>query len=259
MSLFPEFPEDLVTSLPLPEPNGKRLFAEVLFYSINGREFLSKEEEEELLRFYECTLIGEGLFQLLPLLAQNDVKVHISDKLPKTPCAPDHPVNIYDNRILGEYYKQKETIILYVNNIREASKSEHFKDLDTKIRPVVLLLDVFAHELYHAYFHKDYYPKQSVFEEPLAELGGLIYMNNYFNGPCDSDRNRIMTALYEFVKSKEKYNLKNYSRGANMFILSTEFGWYYKLIDYYNSCNPLSPSCEDNLNSAIYEDKSIFE
>ena len=240
MSIF----EDNIKKPIIPDPIKKpttNLYGETLFCRISGLDFFIDEEEEALRGFYSKTFVkgnGAGLFQLLPLITdRNGTEVMISEEVKKI-VTYDHPVNIYKSLLLGEYMKSKDDqerdrIILYINSIRSAvtqfngwlknNKEYSWPESTSNIKQAaIILLDVFAHELYHAYFHSDTVKNLKKYEEPLAELGGLHYLNNYYNN--DGDR-KILSPLYAFVKSKE---LEEYSLGADLFTDN-----HYDLIDKY--------------------------
>lgn len=233
MSLFDE---DLIQKEIIPKtiiecPNDEHLYAMALFERIIGLHELNTNEEKALRGFYSKDFIGTGLFHLLQLLtARSGIKVEISTEVPPKASSSEefnHSVNIYKGSLLGEYYKDKDMIVLYINYIREAS--EDLKDVEEDSKSAILLLDVFAHELYHAYFHANIYRKE--YEEPLAEFGGLHYLNNYYSN--DSVREKKMRALHSFVKSKETC----YSLGAKLFEYSVEEEGLYQLIEDYKDNN----------------------
>ena len=114
--------------------------------------------------FCQPNILGLPLFCNI----RNYVKVVFSDKRPHYGERYDDD-SFSDVLILGEYVacdpKFSECIILYINNIRDACMSgisfEH------------LMLAVYIHELYHAYFKSGIHYIPDV-EEPLAEFGALF-------------------------------------------------------------------------------------
>lgn len=81
-------------------------------------------------------------------------------------------------RLLGLYDIDKNAIILYPEAMADADASK----MDE------YLVSTFAHEVMHAYFNRpghEYFPYAMFVEEPLAEFGMLLYMNEtksqYYN------------------------------------------------------------------------------
>ena len=78
--------------------------------------------------------------------------------------------------VLGEYYPQTKTVVLYRQNIIDCAKTStvnwSYEDL---------LAYVYIHEMFHVYFdmkaaqNGDHYIRE--IEEPFAELGSLLYFN----------------------------------------------------------------------------------
>ena len=81
-----------------------------------------------------------------------------------------------DNTLLGCYNREEKKIYLYWNNISTCA-SYHNWSVEN------LLAIVYVHEMFHAYFHQQagdatYCPIREI-EEPMAELGMLLYLNNF--------------------------------------------------------------------------------
>lgn len=71
---------------------------------------------------------------------------------------------------LGEYSREEKKIYLYVGRMREIDSH----------RIIHYLISTFAHEVMHAYFDRpgcDHHPYAFFVEEPMAELGMLLYLN----------------------------------------------------------------------------------
>lgn len=113
-----------------------------------------------------------------------------------------------DVLILGEYVASDpefgECVILYVNNISECSRS--------KISFETLMLAVYIHELYHAYFRSgDNYILDV--EEPLAEFGALFSLEAMASMGVIAGS--AVTEYLEFVSNKTK--LPKYSFGSYIY------------------------------------------
>lgn len=219
--------------LHLPEPTGKAIGNP--FDIVQGKEFLLYSEALALNAFCSKPLFGKGLFALHTLVMERDLEIIISnrEKLYKgeewsDPFYPPEGKPI----VLGEYCKGNgnNTINLYIQNIRIASR--YFKgarindvwDLSCEdeygVSAEDLLLDVFTHELYHAFFQKGNYEKEA--EEPLAEFGSLLYLNRYFEETAKELRGKKILGLHRMVRQKSG-EIEVYSRGAKLFLLS-DFG-----------------------------------
>lgn len=98
-------------------------------------------------------------------------------------------------------YDGHETIELFINSIRSSAPI-------CKIDSGSLLVSVFIHELYHSFFHK-LNPNKCI-EEPLAELGALLFMNIWLED--DSD---FMNYFYSICKKKEYPEICFYGLGAD--------------------------------------------
>lgn len=103
-------------------------------------------------------------------------------------------VSTRDNTLLGCYNRKEKTIYLYWNNI-SACASNHNWSVE------YLLAIVYVHEMFHAYFHQQagdatYCPIREI-EEPMAELGMLLYLSNF--GDID-----ISSVAKQFVEEKQK-------------------------------------------------------
>ncbi|MBR5042404.1 MAG: hypothetical protein IKX67_04125 [Bacteroidales bacterium] len=218
------FDQDLIKTIVVPEPNyGQVLTIDHLYYTsrsicdkVTNLNNLDQAESEALYSFYEYNLSGDGLVRFIPtLLCRKGVAVEMSIQEVSF-SGFDNPVDPYtkvdgSTVVLGEYIKDascNERIILYVKNIRAAAK-EH------KIASSLLLNAVLAHELYHAFFHKDKYAPE--IEEPLAEFGSLLYMNILRS--CKITSYESIESLYHVIKGKgaRNPNLKSYSLGADLF------------------------------------------
>lgn len=131
-----------------------------------------------------------------------------------------------DVLILGEYVASDpefgECVILYVNNISECSRS--------KISFETLMLAVYIHELYHAYFRSgDNYILDV--EEPLAEFGALFSLEAMASmGVIDGS---AVTEYLEFVRNKTK--LPKYSFGSHIYSKHQDYpSWIMGvLLDHY--------------------------
>lgn len=204
MSLFDK---NLVTNpLPLPKCEDVGVYTnDDLYNRIQGLQKLSSLEYKKLHKFFKCNLSGDGLFRFIEvLLSRGEIQVIISDYQPsfseETGYDWDHPVDPYQTKdgkiiILGEYIRNKnerEEINLYYTNIRRASR-------ENKINSSLLLLSVFAHELYHAFFNKSRYCP--CLEEPMAEFGSLLYMNALRKTNEVSEEN--IRALYDMIIKKK--------------------------------------------------------
>ncbi|MCQ2088447.1 MAG: hypothetical protein MJZ37_10375 [Bacilli bacterium] len=91
--------------------------------------------------------------------------------------------------ILGLYVPTDNHIILY---------PEAMKTIDDGRRMDELLVSVLAHETMHAYFNRpghEMFPYALFFEEPLAEFGMLLYL--------DETKSPYLKFSYEFVKDKD--------------------------------------------------------
>ena len=171
-----QFDDDLAEREIIPEPSTDDVLTiDDLFLRVQNRFDLDNEETDTLHQFYQYHLFGDGLISLTDtLMAGKGVEVIIKNDEKELPGSVDYPINPYianDGRILilGEYIIKSETIILYINNIRLAAGENNLKSS-------FLLISVFAHELYHAYFHKNQYIQE--LEEPMAEYGSLLYVNS---------------------------------------------------------------------------------
>ena len=69
------------------------------------------------------------------------------------------------------------------------------------------------------------------YEEPLAEFGALVYMNNYYH--VTRENNNAMWGLYSLVKSKTHEDIKCYSFGANLFERAKTDEYVLRVTDYY--------------------------
>ena len=232
MSIFPPSSKDLIEKGPfnLPKPFGNRDTVN-LFEKLKGKEYLSFPEASSLQIFYSTCLCGKGLVALIPTLIERGVIVTVSDEKKKYNgeewANPYYPHKEGAPIILGQYSSGDayDEIFLYIRNIRAAAKDfkgackDEFWDLsprkNCKVDSVDLLLSVFAHELYHAYFHKDKCIKNA--EEPLAEFGSLLYMNQYFVGMENAEKKIL--GLYRMIRQKEENEaIKVYSLGAKLFL-----------------------------------------
>lgn len=211
------FDKDLATCELIPQQTGVAKTTEALFNQVVDRDNLEDDEANALKQFYNVNLSGEGLVSFLPLLmSRGGVKVEISQNRPTSPYIPgsnkpDHPIDPFgeSGTVLGEYDPCEDTIVLYINAIRAFSSSQTEKP----ISPADMLLYVFAHELYHAYFHKDKYIPE--LEEPLAEFGALLYMNTYYShNTNDEERENIMRTLFSISESNK---IECYKKGAELF------------------------------------------
>lgn len=91
--------------------------------------------------------------------------------------------------LLGLYVPSDNNIILYPNAM---------KTIDDGRRMDELLVSVLAHETMHAYFNRpghEMFPYALFFEEPLAEFGMLLYL--------DETKSPYLKFSYEFVKDKD--------------------------------------------------------
>ena len=208
------FCSDLVEKPCLPEVFGKCSTSDQLFSRIEGREFLNKEEENQLYSLYQNHLLGDGLISLMGTLMERCIRVTISaSSLEMKQRELDYPINPYlteDGRvlILGEYIKARKQITLYINSIRAVASG------NCKMCSSFLLQSVFVHELYHAYFDKDKYIPE--LEDPMAEFGSLLYMRllNEDGRGCECK----IIALFQMIEGKSNNDwLKYYSVGANLF------------------------------------------
>ena len=162
--------------------------------------------------------------------------------------------------LLGEYLPKHPgtnhpTIVLYIKNIRKATSN-------TGISPASLLVNVFAHEMYHAYFQERntsgaYRPIPEV-EEPLAELGALIYSYAFFN------ESSVFDNIIRFVEAK-KDGLPQYSFGAWLFKKNDLFeclviGNYLKTQDKsFSTLNEQRKAYCDFINDHIINDQDYIE
>lgn len=231
MSLFDD---DLVEEpiFKLPKPVGK-IGAVDQFKRLHGKENLSQYEMHALRTFYSRCLWGKGLFAVVPTLIERSVVVTISDEIKiyqgEEWANPYYPHKEGVPIILGQYSMadNHDEIILYIRNIRTAAKDfkgeckDKLWDLspnnNCRVKSVDLLLAVFAHELYHAYFHRSKYVKEA--EEPLAEFGSLLYMNQYF-AEMENAANKIL-GIHRMIRQKEGIEtIKTYSLGAKLFLMA---------------------------------------
>ena len=227
MSLF----DDNITKPQNPPSHGSAKTAEELFYEVLRRDFLSHAENERLKKLYEFNLHGGGLISLMPTLMSNDgVIVDISNVRKLFPGGvPEHPIDPYrtkngDTIVLGEYrQKPREQITLYIENIR-------FAALENNMQPELLLVSVFAHELYHAYFHKEAYVPE--LEEPLAEFGSLLYINTLYSiKEVEKNELELMVKMIE----EKTGAIRHYRLGAYLFQLTSREESLPKIIEKYKN------------------------
>ena len=113
-----------------------------------------------------------------------------------------------DVLILGEYVashsKFGECIILYINNIHKCATSE--------LPFEALMLDVYTHELYHAYFRSGANYILDV-EEPLAEFGAMFLLEAMASMGVIDDC--VVKQCLGYVRNKTK--LPKYSFGAYIY------------------------------------------
>lgn len=166
--------------------------------------------------------------QGLPLFhdIRDDVKVVFSAKRPHYGERYNDDDSFSDVLILGEYVasdpKFGECVILYVNNISECSRS--------KISFETLMLAVYIHELYHAYFRSgDNYILDV--EEPLAEFGALFSLEAMASMGVIAGS--AVTEYLEFVRNKTK--LPKYSFGSHIYSKHQDYpSWIMGvLLDHY--------------------------
>ncbi len=140
--------------------------------------------------------------------------------------------------VLGEYMPKKDTIAYYYLDNDKVKENEKvslntiylYKNMikevadDKKINYEELLFTVFVHELVHAYFDSgDKYRKE--YEEALAELGCLVYLNllktdSRFSAPHDLglDYDRMFDMALGLCKGKKKSKPgEPYAMGAFLF------------------------------------------
>ena len=263
MSLFGPI---LLDAIPEPERIvcNQHYYADALFSKIERNNVeLTDEEEDRLKKFYDVAFSGEGLFHLIHLLSSRDgVTVSLSDKEEVINLESiDAPINPYKKKngqvvVLGKYIKEEDQIILFVNNIR--SVAEEFKYECTyyvpngpnvtetyRLKSCVILAYVLAHELYHAYFYKERYIMR--YEEPLAEFGALLYMNNYCHQWYNDKVKEIVIGLRSLVAEKKQSGLECYSRGASLFNKDEK-----DLIDKYKNCDLSKQQTLDEFETLIY-------
>lgn len=212
MSLFDD---DLFKMELIPDPSsyGCALTSDDLFLRVQNRFELDNEDTDALHQFYKYHLFGDGLISLTgTLMAGKGVEVIIKndEKVLLEGRSVDYPINPYianDGRILilGEYNIKPETIILYINNIRLAAGEKNLKSS-------FLLISVFAHELYHAYFHKNQYIQE--LEEPMVEYGSLLYVNSLRILKVVTEDS--ISGLTKMIQEKKDI-LRYYSIGSYMF------------------------------------------
>ena len=145
-------------------------------------------------------------------------------------------------RLLGEYSKSEEAIILYIYNIRAQGKGEWDK----------LFAGVYLHEMYHAYFRTDDYIPE--IEEPMAELGALNELRA-LSGVLHLFEEDLCSYYQLIVKDNA---MCIYNFGSYLYkILEKEEGDSYKigpfLTTYKKVCNEMPYNC-----TALVEYKSAI-
>lgn len=159
---------------------------------------LSEKEEIALWKAIGLHIKGKGY------ICYSDLK-----RLINIIISPEEPKDKdTDTDILGIYETNNDSIILYINNIRKVSKENDGIDSE------ILLVNVFAHELYHAYFKTKSTTIKEI-EEPIAELGGLLFLFAYLR--VYNVRNVYIDFYKKLVKNKkEKKGIAYYALGANL-------------------------------------------
>lgn len=258
--------------LHLPEPTGKAIGNP--FELVKEKKSLFYSEALALNAFCSQPLFGKGLFALHTLVMERDLEIIISNREKlyngeewSDPFYPPEGKPI----VLGEYCKGngKNTINLYIQNIRIASR--YFKgariddiwDLSCEgeygVGAEDLLLEVLAHELYHAYFQKGNYEKEA--EEPLAEFGSLLYLNRYFEETAKELRGKKILGLHRMVRQKSG-EIEVYSRGAKLFLLSDDLENKDDVLnlidDYKNAADSDLPRFSDRIKSYVYQTHSFY-
>lgn len=143
------------------------------------------------------SIIGVVCYQLLTQLRG----IVISDK---TPTYENKGRDGGDTRILGEYDPTHRTITLYILSIRAMASNENSSSNN-------LLIYVFAHEMYHAFFHESNPSgvNNPYIEEPLAEYGALLFS-------CAFLEPSKFEGILSFVEDKQD-GLPHYALGATLF------------------------------------------
>lgn len=150
-------------------------------------------------------------------------------------------------------YDGRETIELFINSIRSSAQSNN-------VNPEIMVVSVFIHELHHSLFHK-YNPIPEI-EEPLSELGALLFMNSWLYNDDTSFK-----SIFESIRDKKgKPEISFYGLGADLFcsVRDDDYTVYqnsYQLISAYRGQNinpdigivkeyrkrfPLLYACEEN-------------
>lgn len=140
--------------------------------------------------------------------ALEEEKKELEDEIAKHPGAPANTeITVIRNvSILGEYYRAKSQIILYLETIRKSTF------------PSYMLFQTYIHEMFHAYYDAnptgpDYYREKV--EEPITELGALTFIEKFTGKNKDKE---FMDFAVADVEKKQFYPaICHYGFGAYLF------------------------------------------
>lgn len=133
-------------------------------------------------------------------------------------------------RVLGEY--KDGTIILYINNIKDAAYEENAPEFNGNSYLTVTRY-VYLHERMHAFFESEWHERMKdekyeynyEKEEELAEFGALLLLDQLVNPPQKRRNPGVNLASKEELEwavrhvERKKGALECYSRGAYLFKL----------------------------------------
>ena len=169
---------------------------------------------------------------------RKDVKVIFSERKPS--YAEKYKKEGLSNiLVLGEYVDSENAIYIYVNNIKAECNTAPINRL---------MLAVYIHELYHAYFKSGNRYNREI-EEPLAEFGALFCLEAMtVMGTAEIDDLHFYKKM---VAEKKKY-LPEYAFGEyihKQYMMRNDWNMGKLLVgyrDFINNAIPIPPISSDN-------------
>lgn len=165
------------------------------------------------------------------ITALEEEKKELEDEIAKHPGAPANTVItlIRYVSILGEYYRTKKQIVLYLETIRKSAF------------PSYKLFQTYIHEMFHAYYDAnpagpDYYIEKV--EEPITELGALTFIEKFSGKKKNKEFMDFAVAHVE----KKQFNPATCHYGFGAYLLNKDKGLVQQYYD--NRSKIVNPSSD---------------